>query len=283
MIFNEIKKYLRDAPANFSSRNSGLIKNQLGKLKEQAVKINDQSLAKTIWCFEEILKIQDKYIAAFNQLKTAKYYEAWCVFEQVELGMQFLAPHFDDSAAEYHLRFIEKHISQYQSLYPYKYFFSPEMVKHEITCSICNKPISIHKPCGHRVGEIYDGKMCARIVSNMEVLGMALVQQPSQKYSVPFITDPQTGNTVDHYDYSLVKYLIQRLNSPFHTWDIHWTKMRHPHSRFSHVGRNDPCPCESGIKYKKCCLPMGGVLRPHCEFKFSVMPPKELLTIEYCN
>ena len=21
------------------------------------------------------------------------------------------------------------------------------------------------------------------------------------------------------------------------------------------VGRNDPCPCKSGLKYKKCCLP----------------------------
>ena len=23
---------------------------------------------------------------------------------------------------------------------------------------------------------------------------------------------------------------------------------------FKHVGRNDPCPCGSGKKYKKCCL-----------------------------
>ena len=23
------------------------------------------------------------------------------------------------------------------------------------------------------------------------------------------------------------------------------------------VGRNDPCPCGSGRKYKKCCLPRG--------------------------
>lgn len=23
---------------------------------------------------------------------------------------------------------------------------------------------------------------------------------------------------------------------------------------FKHVGRNDPCPCGSGMKYKKCCL-----------------------------
>lgn len=23
------------------------------------------------------------------------------------------------------------------------------------------------------------------------------------------------------------------------------------------VGRNDPCPCGSGIRFKKCCLPTG--------------------------
>ena len=25
------------------------------------------------------------------------------------------------------------------------------------------------------------------------------------------------------------------------------------------ISRNDPCPCGSGLKYKKCCLPRGGV------------------------
>ena len=25
-----------------------------------------------------------------------------------------------------------------------------------------------------------------------------------------------------------------------------------------HVGRNDPCPCGSGKKFKKCCLASGG-------------------------
>ena len=24
--------------------------------------------------------------------------------------------------------------------------------------------------------------------------------------------------------------------------------------RFRRVGRNDPCPCRSGFKYKRCCL-----------------------------
>jgi len=26
------------------------------------------------------------------------------------------------------------------------------------------------------------------------------------------------------------------------------------------VGRNDPCPCGSGKKFKKCCLGKGGVI-----------------------
>lgn len=28
------------------------------------------------------------------------------------------------------------------------------------------------------------------------------------------------------------------------------------------VGRNDPCPCESGLKYKKCCLTNGSSVTP---------------------
>lgn len=28
--------------------------------------------------------------------------------------------------------------------------------------------------------------------------------------------------------------------------------------RDSRIGRNDPCPCQSGKKFKKCCLRKGG-------------------------
>ncbi|MEE9287487.1 MAG: SEC-C metal-binding domain-containing protein, partial [Gammaproteobacteria bacterium] len=27
-----------------------------------------------------------------------------------------------------------------------------------------------------------------------------------------------------------------------------------------HIGRNDPCPCGSGRKYKKCCLGKNAVM-----------------------
>jgi len=283
MTLDEITLYLRDAPNNFNSRNSNPFERKLAEMKDTAVSKNDQSLAKRIWCLEQILSIQDKFIAAFFQMKAEGYYEAWCLLERVELGLQFLSPHFEDTANQFHIKFIERHTTQYQSLFPYQVFMSPEFIEIEKVCTVCNKVVSPRDNCGHRVGEIYDGKMASRLVTKAEFLGIAAVREPVQKYSVMFLCDPQGGVKKDHYNYAVVRYLIQRLSSPFHAWDVDWTKQRHPHSRYSHVGRNAPCPCESGKKYKKCCLLESGVLRPHCEFTFHVSPPEHLLTTEYSD
>jgi len=283
VTLEDVKTYLRKAPDNFNSRDSRSAKQLLLSIKDRAVKDNDQALAKTIWCLDEILDIQDRFITGFFQMKADEFYEGWCTLEKVELGIHFLNPHFQDTANEFHLSFISKHTSQYQSIFPYKVFMSPEILEIEKTCSICNKVISVRNPCGHRVGEIYDGKMCSRFVSKAEFLGMAMVEDPVQKYSVPFLSDSKGGVKKDHYNYAFIRYLVQRLSSPFHAWDVDKTKRRHPHTRYSHVGRNDPCPCESGKKYKQCCLLEDGVLRPHCEFTFQVTPPEHLMTTEYSD
>ena len=78
-----------------------------------------------------------------------------------------------------------------------------------------------------------------------------------------------------------MNYVVQALRNPFDGWTMTWTKARHPHSRYRHVGRNDPCPCESGRKYKRCCLPEGGVLRPHIDITFEVPPPTETQAVVY--
>ena len=39
---------------------------------------------------------------------------------------------------------------------------------------------------------------------------------------------------------------VQAINS-------YWKAHRHPTTRASKTGRNDPCPCGSGRKYKRCC------------------------------
>ena len=99
---------------------------------------------------------------------------------------------------------------------------------------------------------------------------------------VVFPSDSKVGKG-DPYDYRILRYLLSVLQSPFDEWVAAWTKRRQPHSGFKHVGRNDPCPCESGLKYKKCCLQESGVLRPHLEFSVGVPIPPGIPNQTYLN
>jgi len=283
MKLKEIKNQLMEVHLNYSSRNSKLILEVLGQLKQRAVEQKDQDSAKEIWCLEQILEVQDTYLDAYKALKSGEYYNGWRSLERTDIEYTFLFRHFKEHDNKYWIEFINKHTTQYQSLFPYKAFVSPEYLKKEVKCSICDQVINIRNHCGHRVGEIYNGEMCTRLITKVKLLGGSIVTSPLQKYSVCFPTDPKTGQRVDHYNYSYVKFVIDRLQSPFDNWDIHWTKKRHPHSRYSHIGRNDKCPCESGRKYKDCCLPKSGVLRPHCQIEFSVKPPEGLSMFEYTD
>ena len=49
-------------------------------------------------------------------------------------------------------------------------------------------------------------------------------------------------------------------NDRHRTWDEDWvgdggrlTEPREPYRAPAKIGRNEPCPCGSGKKYKKCC------------------------------
>lgn len=255
----------------------------LAAAKALAVARMDEVEAKHLWCLEQVLQARQQYSEAFQLLKASRYFDAWCELERLELTLQFLHPHWAPNFSLYHLDFVSTYCRKWQGLFPYKIFMSPELIEHEKTCSICQLPISIRNPCGHRVGEIYGGKMCVRIVTQHEFMGMAFVKSPVQKYSVPFMMDPDSSESLDHYNYSLVHYAAKRLSSPFHAWNVEWTTRRQPHDRFPDVGRNDKCPCESRKKYKKCCLRESGVLRPHAEFVFEVPPPPELVNVEYTD
>jgi hypothetical protein len=71
------------------------------------------------------------------------------------------------------------------------------MKKTKKKCSVCDKDVSIRNPCGHFVGEIYNGEMCFRIVTEVKVLGMSLVENPGNKFYVMFIQDEKTGKQTD--------------------------------------------------------------------------------------
>ena len=279
---NEIRNELNNFLPRFDEQEIEVILLRLAELKCLFIAENEQKTLREIWCLEKIIAIQKIYLLTFNQLKLSQYYDAWCSLENIEIFLSQLFMHLSTEDELFPLvAFIEQHSLQYQSLFPYRTFISPEFTVKAKTCSICNKTSSIRHPCGHKNGEIYDGEMCYQIWDGIEYILFALVKSPVQKFCVAFLFDSETEERVDQYDYSLLEYLMSCLQSPFHFWGINWTTIRHPHTNYLHLEPDDYCPCESGKKYSHCCLSEPGVLRPHCLFSLSVPPPKEIEVVKY--
>ena len=264
MILSEVQKFLRDAPHHWETRESTKVQESLALLKTQAVSKENEAFAKDIWCYEALLKAQDKYIQAFSQIREGDFYEAWCNLEQAEIKLHHLRKHFQDQKDQYCVSFMEEHIKKIQSLYPYKLFSSIGFVKKEVRCGICNSVITPRSNCGHRKGEIYRGVMCTHIVTELEFFESSFVTSPRHKYAVPFLVG-EDGEKYDQYDYTFVDQVICTLNSPFQWWDYEWTKKEVPHYLYKNLDESEACPCESGIAYGECCRKRRGVIRPRLQ------------------
>lgn len=242
-------------------------KNELQKAKEEFVKQDNQDEAKQIWIYQTIIEIHILYKKAFDLLKHKEYYEGWCKLEKVEIVLGFLKRHFQYDKESFYLFRIEKAVKNLQVIFPYRLFCSREIVIEEETCSICNQKKSIRKPCGHIVGEIYNGEMCHSIVSKIgAILGVALVPNPENKFAVLFLTDEKTGEQIDQYNYEAVDLLFDCIEDPYEYWDLEVTQRAIIKKDYSNIGRNDPCTCGSGKKFKKCCELNIGKKYPHYEF-----------------
>ena len=254
----------------------------LSALKTAAVDAGNEARAKELWCLEETLDAQQTYIQAFKSIREGSYYEGWCALERAEITLHYLRRHFLDHWKEFSLDFVEAHVERWQGVFPYNNFGSPEILEHEKECTICNQKIQIRNHCGHIAGEVYGGELALRRITKADFLGFAImVKRPVQKYSVLFLSDPETGKKIDQYNYSVVEFVARRVVNPFHGWTYTITKQRHSHERFAHVADDDGCPCGSSRLYRECCRPEAGVLRPHVDIRFSVKPPAGLPNSAY--
>lgn len=257
-----VERLLNDVVTNYKLRDREDIRSVMKEQKSSALDNHDDILAKRIWCLEAIFETQNFYVDTFKLIEEKKYYDAWCLLERAEISLSSARKHVKENQNEYQLEFMNDHISRLQSLFPYKIFMSPEFVGTS-NCSVCDAAITPRSRCAHIAGEIYRGEMCVRIFKQATFLGMALVENPVQKYSVPF------ADGKDTYNYSLVEYFVEKILDPFTTWTVEETVKIHPHSQIKKHGRNALCPCGSEKKYKRCCLLSNGVPMPHFQFDFS--------------
>jgi SEC-C motif len=236
--------------------------------KEYALQHQDQELAVHIFYLQQAVEIHSNYFCAFSLLQQHEFYEAWCKLEQVEKGLLFFhsrqkdwPDYWDKFLVSGKYKFIKEHVSRWQELFPYKLFISPGMT-YKQTCSICNNSINPRKPCGHNDGEIYNGEVRVRLLSDIRYDHIVIVENPANKFCVLFPineSDEVTNGynkSIDLYDYSLVKEVVSCLTDPFQAWDYSVREVERDRDYFESIGigENDPCPCGSDKKYMNCCI-----------------------------
>lgn len=133
-------------------------------------------------------------------------------------------------------------------------------IASEFTCSICGHKLRPRSLCKHQKGKIYDGEICFHICNKIdEFLEVSIVDNPMQKCCIPMID----------YDYSLVKYAVDRLYSPFDGWFYHKTKMKVERTKFHSVLPEALCPChEHNKRFGECCFSKSQIEIPHVDFYF---------------
>jgi len=187
---------------------------QLQSLKIQFLAKNEQDNAKKIWIYQTIIEVHTVYREVFTQLKNKEYYSGWRNLEKIEIILGSLKKHFQYNKEQYFLWYIEKAVKNLQVIFPYRLFASTEILKKKKKCSVCEKELFIRNPCGHIVGEIYNGEMCYRIVTESEVLGISLVENPGNKYAVMFLKDEKQGS-------KLITIIMMSLIIYLNAWNCH--------------------------------------------------------------
>jgi len=147
--------------------------------------------------------------------------------------------------------YFERELHELEDAYPYKVFFSIGAQVGHFECSICGQDIDSTE-CAHRRGQLYHGVMAHGIAHDMVSID-----------HVSMVTDPADKRCVVGYEnaapeFQVIRYLADQLaSSEFRVSNfdkLDWTEERRPNPDYVNLGRNDPCCCGSGKKFKRCCI-----------------------------
>jgi hypothetical protein len=118
MTPEEIRNYIKAVARRSDDPSLEAVREALAGMKREAVVADDQPRAKSIWCLEQALTVQDHYLQAFKHLVAGEFYQAWCALEQTEMALANLERHDMDSWPEFRLDFIRAHTAKGSRSFP---------------------------------------------------------------------------------------------------------------------------------------------------------------------
>lgn len=240
----------------------------------------DDMRSNTCWFLKTTCEVRGFFIRSINTIKNGEFYEGWCELERVELLLMALQRNPFLDVGEFKVLDLLQLVHEWQKAYPYKCFVSPAILYKTVQCGICFANVTPWSHCEHEAGIVYGGVCCHRVIVDAELVHLALVPDPVQKYSAIHMRKDEHGQDVEIYDYATVQFIAERVASPFDRFRINWTKAFHPHELFSDRAKEGPCPCQSGRSYAGCCWQTQGVLRPHMQVSFEKEPASNLSNAE---
>lgn len=265
---NQLSSNLNSSDPSFWSNLSDAIGKELKAYQAR----DDELYANICWFLKSVCEIRGRFVRSISAIKDGDFFDAWCELELVEIGLisVWRNPFLD--VDEFEVPDLLELTQAWQKTYPYKLFISPEYLHKAVQCGICSANVTPWDRCEHEPGVVYCGVYCQHVVTDFEIVGISIVPDPVQKYSVIHTRKDENGQDVDIFDYDTVRFVADRVASPFDRIQINWTKAFHPHELFSDRKKDGPCPCESGRMYADCCLPLQGVLRPHMQVLYEKEP-----------
>ncbi|WP_195257670.1 YecA family protein [Bacillus paralicheniformis] len=228
------------------------------KVKEKAITSKNEEIANSMFVVNAYCKVMKCYSNYWNKILEGKYKDSW-VDLQDTINNLINVTKFMENQTEFGISEFNSHLNELEKLYPYSIFASSEMVIETKECSICGKSV-LDMDCIHIPGNLYWGQMAAIICKDIVFQAVALVEHPMDKRCVIEISDDYR---TDKEKFKLLHYFVENNTNPLKLFTVTETHKYYYNEKYHKYKRNDPCPCISGKKFKKCCGENKYERRPH--------------------
>lgn len=219
------------------------------QIKNYAVNsIKNEDVANSSFVVKEYCKMLKYYSMYWQLLLQKKFKDSWTLLQDTFDKLRNIT-RFTSDHESYSLNVMHDHLNQLERLYPYRIFASMEAVVQSKKCSICGKSL-LDLDCTHLPGELYWGEQAFAVAGGIVLQGLALVQHPMDKRCIMEIS----GDTrTEEEKFSLLNYFVDNNKNPLQLFTVVEEIKYYYNDGYNNTGRNDPCPCQSGKKFKKCC------------------------------
>ena len=232
--------------------------------KLTTMKVESQSspddVLNELYVFHKYMEMLSSYTECWERIVKKELASSWNSLQDA-IDLLKIVNKFSSYDTNRGVSFFENQLIELEKLYPYHIFFSIGAIVEGCECSICGKDIDSFD-CPHRRGELYRGKMAYGIVRNASLEHVSMVRYPKDKRCVVQYDDKGE-------QFKLVRFLSDLISSdrlqPLDFGELRFSKRKIKNPNFRKIGRNEPCYCGSGKKFKRCCISLEFVDSDHVE------------------